>query len=258
MSFRRFLRFGYNWAAQVCDPLRAARGLRSIAWYVSDYRAYKRLPGAEPMRLIDMYPAVQERYATHELDAHYFYVNSWAMRLILKGNPRRHVDVASQTILAALLSAVIPVTYIDYRWFEAKLSGLKCMTGDVTDLPFEDGAIESLSCLHVAEHIGLGRYGDPLDPQGTRKATEELQRVLSPGGNLYFAVPVGRQRLCFNAHRVHSAKTIGEYFGQLDLVEYSGVHDDGRFVDNVDLSEFRNSDYACGMFHFRKIGGKRS
>ena len=257
MGDRRFLHFCYNWVSQICDPLRAARGLRGIAWYIRDYRTYKRLAGAEPVCLIDMHPALHERYSTHELDAHYFYVNSWAMRLILEGNPQHHVDVASQTIVAALLSAVIPVTHIDYRVLNVKLSGSNFVRGSVMDLPFKDGVIDSLSCLHVAEHIGLGRYGDPLDPQGTRKAAEGLQRVLAAGGNLYFAVPIGKERVCFNAHRVHSAETICEYFGQLELVEYSGVHDDGHFVENVDLSEFRNSDYACGMFHFRK-GGKRS
>jgi SAM-dependent methyltransferase len=135
---------------------------------------------------------------------------------------------------------------------KAALSGLECAGGSITALPFEDNALESVSCLHVAEHIGLGRYGDPLDPLGTKKAVSELARVITPGGNLYFAVPVGKERLCFNAHRIHSAETVRDYFASMELVECSGVHDDGRFVENVDLSEFRDSHYACGMFHFRK------
>jgi hypothetical protein len=108
------------------------------------------------------------------------------------------------------------------------------------------------SGLHVAEHVGLGRYGDPLDPDGTRKAAFELKRVVAPGGSLFFALPVGKPRLCFNAHRIHAAETICDYFSGLDLVEFSGVHDDGRFVEQVELSEFRQSKYACGMFWFKK------
>jgi SAM-dependent methyltransferase len=104
----------------------------------------------------------------------------------------------------------------------------------------------------VAEHIGLGRYGDPLDADGTRKAVRELTRILAPGGSLFFGLPVGIARTCFNAHRIHAAQTIREYFGGLELVEFSGVHDDCRFIERVALSEFEDDAYACGMFWFRK------
>jgi len=249
---RRLLRFGYNWSAQICDPLRAMQGLRGLWWYFADYCAYKSKPGAEPMRLLDLTPALQERSTSHALDTHYFYVNAWAMRRIIANHPTRHVDIASLTVLASLLSAIVPVIYLDYRLLKARLGNLECVGGSILALPYKDGSIESLSCLHVAEHIGLGRYGDPLDPYGTKKAACELTRVLAPGGNLFFALPIGMPRLCFNAHRIHSAKTICEYFSSLVLVEYSGVHDNGCFVEGVQLSEFQDSEYACGMFWFQK------
>jgi hypothetical protein len=119
-------------------------------------------------------------------------------------------------------------------------------------MPYADNSLESLSCLHVAEHIGLGRYGDPLDPLGTRKAAAELTRCLAKGGNLFFALPVGRSRICFNAHRIHSPKTIIDYFNKLKLVELSGTTDDKRFIENIDINILENSKYACGMFWFRK------
>jgi SAM-dependent methyltransferase len=202
--------------------------------------------------MAETFPVVHDRSSRHELDPHYFYVNCWAIRSIIKAHPQTHVDVASQTILAGLLSSIIPVTYLDYRLLNVDISGLKCIQGSVTDLPFSDNSVASLSCLHVAEHIGLGRYGDPLDPCGTQKAIEELKRVLSPGGDLYFAIPIGRQRVCFNAHRIYLAETIRDYFSDLKLVDFSGVHDSGVFVENVDISQFRRSEYACGMFHFTK------
>lgn len=104
----------------------------------------------------------------------------------------------------------------------------------------------------MAEHIGLGRYGDPLNFYGTRLACNVLKRVLAAGGNLYFALPVGRPRVCFNAHRIHAPETIMEYFTGLEIVEFCGVHDDERYVERVGLDEFRESEYACGMFWFRK------
>jgi len=90
---------------------------------------------------------------------------------------------------------------------------------------------------------------------GTRKAAGELTRVLQPGGDLLFAVPVGRTRVCFNAHRVHDPRLILDYFGILDLVEFSAVDDQGNYIENADPGRFAQSEYACGLFRFRKRQG---
>jgi SAM-dependent methyltransferase len=248
--------FLYNWALQICDPFKMISGIVSLPRYFSQYVRYKRMAAKESVRVIDLHPQLHDRKKLHELDAHYFFVNAWAMRRVVFNNPSWHMDVASQTVFAGLLSAVLPVTYMDYRPFKVTLSNLECVEGNILNMPFNNDSISSISCLHVAEHIGLGRYGDPLDPDGTRKAALELKRVLSRGGNLFFAVPVGRPRVCFNAHRIHVAKTICEYFSGLRLMEFSGVHDNGLFVEKTDLAEFDKSDYALGMFWFKKSGSK--
>lgn len=242
----------YDLFTPIFDPLRAVRGLSAYPRYIGDWRRYDRLPGAEPLHAADAYPQLHDRTGTTGVDAHYFYTNGWAMRRIVAQRPAQHVDIGSQTMFVNLLSAVLPVTFVDYRPLEVGMEGLTNRSGDILNLPFADGAVESLSCLHVAEHIGLGRYGDPLNPHGTRHACAELQRVLVPGGNLYFVVPLGTPRVCFNAHRIHAPETILEYFTGLELVEFSGVHDDGRYVERVSLHQFDSSRYACGMFWFRK------
>ncbi len=124
--------------------------------------------------------------------------------------------------------------------------------GDLLSLPLSDGEVSSLSCLHAAEHVGLGRYGDPLDPKGTEKAAAELERVLAPGGELLFAVPVGRSRVQFNGQRIHSAGQIVGYFQDLELVEYSGVDDKGRYAADLSLDALDSCFNGCGFFRFRK------
>ena len=52
--------------------------------------------------------------------------------------------------------------------------------------------------MHVIEHIGLGRYGDEMDPDGDLKAIDELKRVLSRKGDLLFVVPVGKPKIMYN------------------------------------------------------------
>jgi hypothetical protein len=251
----RLLRCIFQWLCCVANPRMVWNGVTGYGWYLRDWRRYSRLLGAEALSWIDSMPQVHDCTATSPFDAHYFYLNGWAMRRIVALAPPSHVDVGSAVTFPCLLGAVLPVCFVDYRPLPARCAGMESVAGNITSLPFASGSVQSLSCLHVAEHIGLGRYGDPLDPDGTRKAIHELTRILAPGGSLFFGLPVGIARTCFNAHRIHAAKTIRECFGGLELVEFSGVHDDGSFVERVALSEFEDDAYACGMFWFRKQVG---
>src|SRR5690606_39163882 len=133
--------------------------------------------------------------------------------------PNRHIDVASQLNFVALASAVVPILHLDYRPPELPLDNLECAEGDLMALPFANQSVESLSCMHVIEHIGLGRYGDPLDPTGDIKACRELERILAPGGRLLFVTPVGSPRVCFNAHRIYNYSMVLSLFPTLKLTE---------------------------------------
>ena len=119
-------------------------------------------------------------------------------------------------------------------------------------MPFADGSVRSLSSLHVIEHIGLGRYGDRLDPEGWRSALGELARVLAPGGRLYLSTPVGRERVCFNAHRVFSPMTIVGALTGLKVERFALVDDAGNYVDNAELNRADKMNYGCGMFCLSK------
>ena len=123
-----------------------------------------------------------------------------------------------------MLTAITQVTFIDIRPLPVTLANFDSRAGSVLALPYADNSIVSLSCLHVAEHVGLGRYGDPLDPEGTKKAARELARVLALSGHLYFSLPIGQPKVCFNAHRIHSPRQILDYFAGLPLVGFAAVN----------------------------------
>jgi SAM-dependent methyltransferase len=106
--------------------------------------------------------------------------------------------------------------------------------------------------LHVLEHIGLGRYGDPLDPQGSVLAARELARVLAPGGRLYVSVPTGVGRTCFNAHRVFSPAALKGMFAGLVLESFALVDDGGSFAAESPTAAADQLAYGCGMYVFRR------
>lgn len=238
-----------RWTAPVRNRPTAAP--RAYWRYLSSWRAYSKLPSAERLGLTDSHPCLFDRTPTTPYDPHYFHQAVWAAERILAGSPAEHVDVGSEVTFVGMLSVSVPVVFVDIRLFPVELPRLRSVTGDLAgELPFRDRSVSSLSCLHVAEHVGLGRYGDDLDPAGTRKACAELQRILSPGGRLYFSLPVGRSRVCFNAHRVHAPRQIVEYFAELELEEFSIVSDDYRLALDADLDAAAQMDYGCGLFVF--------
>ena len=236
----------------ILDWRRTGRALRDYPRFFAERRRYKRLGGSAP--LTELFPQLHDRMSSSPFDPHYFFQDSWAAQRIAEARPEGHVDVGSRVDLVAFLTAITPTTFVDIRPLEADVEGLSSVAGSVLDLPYEDRSLPSVSCLHVAEHIGLGRYGDPLDPEGTRKAAAELQRVVAPGGHLLFSTPVGRPRTNFNAHRIHDPEAVRAMFSELELVEFSGVDDSGRFARHRELAELAGSDYACGMYLLRRAG----
>jgi len=187
-------------------------------------------------------------------DRHYVYHTAWAVRQLQQQKPREHVDISSSLYFVALGSAVVPMRHLDYRPPLLKLDDLVCTGGDLMALPFPDNSIESLSCMHVIEHIGLARYGDPLDPQGDVKAAMELSRVLAPGGRFLFATPVGRRRICFNGHRIYDFDSVRLLFPALHLAEWSLVPDDPLqgLLSEPPRELINSQEYACGCFVFQK------
>jgi len=54
------------------------------------------------------------------------------------------------------------------------------------------------------EHDGLGRYGDPIHPNGDMAAMREMAACLRPDGHLLLAVPIcGKDALAFPVNRVY-------------------------------------------------------
>ena len=203
----------------------------------------------------DCLPCLDDRTAAAGFDRHYVYHTAWATRVLARLRPAEHVDVASSLYFAALASAFVPVRYYEYRPVDLRLPGLTCGQADLLRLPFEDGGVKSLSCMHVVEHVGLGRYGDALDPDGDLKAMAELKRVLAPGGSLLFVVPVGEPRVQFNAHRIYGFDQVTRAFAGLDLAEFALVPDRKNGPALIAPATKEQADaqrYGCGCFWFRR------
>ncbi len=226
------------------------------AAFFRDRRRFIRAGGKAGM--LDLYPCLLDNTSRTGIDSHYFYQSLWAFRLILDSRTPRHVDIASDVNFVGLLTTITAVVFVDIRPLFLSIPNYLGVGASITSLPFPDNSVESLSCMHVIEHIGLGRYGDPIDPLGPEKACREITRVLKPGGTAYISVPIGRARVSFNGLRVFGPAEVAKLFPGLELSDMSIVNVPGNFVTGVrpetaDLQETAGGlDFGLGLFHFRK------
>jgi hypothetical protein len=229
--------------------------LLKLSKFNKQYREFVKLDTKAKLStcISDWYPCLNDNTENTSFDAHYVYHPAWAARIIKQINPVKHIDISSTLHFCTILSAFIPTDFYDFRPAKLTLSNLYSGKADLTSLHFNSNSIESLSCMHTIEHIGLGRYGDSLDPDGDFKAIKEIKRVIKPGGSLLFVTPVGRPKVMFNAHRVYDPNAIKSMFDGFTLKSFSLVKDNNDFVEEASLKEGRNQNYGCGCFWFVKI-----
>lgn len=223
--------------------------------FVREGRRYQRAQHDRfPLRWSEVDPILTDYGAQAGVAyGHYFRQDLWAARRVYHARPALHVDVGSRIdgFVAHVLS-FMPVTVVDIRPLSSDIEGLTFRQGDMCRLAFASDSIPSISSLHAIEHVGLGRYGDPIDPDGCFTAMRELGRVVAPGGRLYLGTPIGKERLAFNSERIFDPRTILAALSPLRLVAFDAVDDHDRFVTNADPAAFGDARYSCGLFEFSK------
>ena len=242
----------------VAPAYRHARQSARYVAFVRDFLAFRREAASRSetmsVRWEDRLPCLGDRSASIGYEPHYLYHPAWAARALARIRPERHVDVSSTLVFVATVSAFVPIDYYEFRPTHLGLDNLRSFQGDLLALPFDNDSIESLSCMHTVEHVGLGRYGDPLDVDGDRKASVELARVLAPGGSLLFVTPVGRPHIRFNANRIYSRQGVLDLFPTLRLKESMLIADDARLIPEPSADEIDRQTEGCGCFWFVKEG----
>jgi SAM-dependent methyltransferase len=172
--------------------------------FLGDLLTYRRLEANQtrerlPLRL---YPCLGDLGSHQSVHGYYFYQDCWAARQVFRAKPSYVVDVGSTVLFVGILSQFTPCVSVDIRPINADMDGLKTLPGSILNLPFKDDEVPCLTTMCVLEHVGLGRYGDPLCPTGTEDAAREIARVVAPGGIVVFSVPLApREMIEFNANR---------------------------------------------------------
>lgn len=243
---------------RLAQPLRYTRGkdFLELPWryyrFLQEWKQFNALGGDATFE--EIAPCLFDSQSdTQSGGGHYFYQDIWALNKLALLQPTEHHDVGSRFDgFVGQATAICPVISWDIRPPNFQLPRFEFRQGSILDLPLDEDSIQSISCLHVAEHIGLGRYGDTLQPEGTVKALRELMRVLAPGGQLLFSLPIGRESVCFNAQRIWHPEKPMEICDRLELKEFKAVNDRNEFVEDATPQDFVNAKYSCGLYCFTK------
>lgn len=241
------------------------QSLKGRRVYVRNRRAFAAMLAAagEPAEFADgkAYPCLRDRYESGGVaGGHYFHQDLLVAQWIHADQPRRHIDVGSRVDgFVAHVAAFREIEVLDIRPLGSTARGI---TFGVRDIMLEDASADSitdsLSCLHTIEHFGLGRYGDPLDPDGWRRGWANLVRMVEPGGTVYLSTMIGPQRVEYDAHRVFAVPTLLDLVAPTcDVLEFAFVDDAGDLHTEADWTsaaagESFGCQVGCGILRLRR------
>ena len=259
MNMRQFVRKSY-WilTEQVgLDPRKLLLSLRALPGYLRDLRRF-RAAYRGPLQIT---PCLHDRYAEGgTTDNEYFWQDLVVARMVFAARPARHVDIGSRVDgFVAHVASFREIEVFDVRPITSTIPGVVFRQADLMQ-PLATMAqyCDSLSCLHALEHFGLGRYGDPVDPEGYRAGLANMAQILQPGGTFYLAVPVGQPRVEFNANRVFDPVDMLAQCRSLGLeLRELHLHTAGQALHRVDptdstLAAIAGTPYGLGLFVFGK------
>jgi hypothetical protein len=247
------------------DPLKTISSIAGLPLYFRDLHTLKgqKTFAVEEFPFGKPYPCVANRFSqSGPARGHYFHQDLLVARRIYLNAPSRHVDIGSRVDgFVAHVASFRSIEVFDIRPLSVAIPNVKFTKADLMGT-MENGLYDycdSLSCLHALEHFGLGRYGDPVKYDGYLLGMTNLCNILKKAGKLYFSVPIGPQRIEFNAHRVFSVSYLMECFaGKYHIDQFSFVDDGGDLHENVPIEESGAKDnfgciFGCGIFEMTKL-----
>lgn len=237
--------------------------IRKMPAFINEYNIIRKqaVTSKEGFPLGKLYPCLQEKdQQSGVLAEHYFYQDLHVSRKVFQNNPVKHVDIGSRVDgFVAHVASFRDIEIMDVRDLHITIPSIRFARADLSakDFPLTDYC-DSLSCLHALEHFGLGRYGDPIDYEGHLLGWKNMSRMVKRGGKFYFSVPIGEQRIEFNAHRVFSLQYLLKLIEPAYAIDsFAYVNDRGDFFAETQLdgNAIENNcgcHYGCGIFELTR------
>lgn len=254
------LLFPFYWLISVqlgIDPRKTLRSFRGLPRYMRDLFHFR----SSYTGRLELMPCLHDWYEEGGITKNeYFWQDLLVARKIFEARPERHVDIGSRVDgFVAYVASFREIEVFDIRPITTQIPGVTFKQADLMK-PLEGmpGYCDSLSCLHALEHFGLGRYGDPINPKGFECGLVNMGSLLREDGVFYLSVPIGIDRVEFNAHRIFDPRVIVNLAegNSLRLSALTVIRQGDRVeelaLDELQLSNLASQRYALGIFTFIK------
>jgi SAM-dependent methyltransferase len=252
MSLRNNKYFRYIYP-RLRFPFSHHRETKAWKGFYQDFDAFVKQKGNDNTFFMGKeYPFIYEKEETAgQMSGHYYHQDLFVAQQIFNDNPIKHIDIGSRTDgFVAHVASYREIEVFDIRKQVSKSKNIVFQQADLMQLPNGlENYCDSISSLHVLEHFGLGRYGDPIDYMGHLMAIKNITKILKSEGKFYFSSPIGPQRIEFNAHRVFSVKYLLSIFeADFTLNSFSCVDDKGDLHENALLNQENiDSNFGCNF-----------
>lgn len=244
------------------DFIKFLNSLRSLPFFIYDFLKFKKNYKGS----LKLFPCLHDRYEEAGIaKSEYFWQDLLVAKWVQNAAPKKHVDIGSRIDgFVAHVASFRKIEVFDIRPINISIPGVKFNKINLMDFNSlsgiykEDGYCDSLSCLHAIEHFGLGRYGDPINPNGYKIGIENMAKLLRSGGYFYLSTPIGKQRVEFNANWVFDPRTILNIAkeNRLELKKLTIYnHIDGVYeidINDTNISKLSKQHYNLGIFTFIK------
>ena len=239
------------------NPIKLMKSIVGIPFFLRDLFKIKKQLSAfkSEWKLTNIKPILDERFlSSGSAQGHYFHQDLLVAT--------KHVDIGSRVDgFVAHVASFREIEVVDIREAKNLIPNINFIQFDMMKPPPKKliRYCDSISALHSIEHFGLGRYNDPIHFDGYRIGLDNINKMLKIGGKLYFSVPIGKQRIQFNAHRIFSVSYLLELFKKkYNINSFSYVGDNGQLYENIVLNNEKinnnyNCSYGCGIFEMTRI-----
>ena len=165
----------------------------------------------------DMSASASERFSHYDAFAYFTHKR---VRDISK-NRLKILDLGSVKLSTALLSLNHDVTSLVLVDPNDEISQTNYLVHDASlPLPFENSSFDIFTSTVSVHLIGLGRYGDIIDPNAIPNLIGELDRVLKPNSDLFISLALGKNALKYNVHWEFELETIKSLFEKWALEDH--------------------------------------
>jgi hypothetical protein len=237
-------------------------GIKRYFNFRKELKSFKQLAGDSlnvfPVK--KLWPIYADKNDTAGTLSQYFYQDLFVATRIFKNNPETHADVGSRVDgFVAHVASFRKLVIYDVRPLNLPVPNVTFRQADfMKPDSIVPESVDSLSCLHALEHFGLGRYGDPICPEGHLIGFRNMCKMVKTGGTFYLSVPLGPQRIDFHAHRVFSLDYLVKMVSpDFEIIQFSYIDDQCRLFQDVEITQELtenncNCFFGCAIFELKK------